>query len=131
MSHVCEAIEQPDQPLLAIRNRAAVQDLPQVMGRSFGAVGQYLGELGEAPAGPPVVAYYNMDMQDLDLEIGFPTARSLPAKGEIQSSKIPAGKFAVCLYTGPYEEMASAYEALNGFMKEKGYEATGVVLNST
>ena len=33
---------------------------------------QYAGQMGVQPSGPPFVAYYNLDMQDLDLEIGFP-----------------------------------------------------------
>ena len=77
MSYHCEVKEQPVQKTLSIRTRAAVQDLPQVFGEGYGAIAQYLGELGEQPIGPPFAAYYNMDMDNLDVEFGFPVARPL------------------------------------------------------
>jgi len=84
MSYNCELKEQPPQPALSVRTRAAVQDLPQLFGKVYGAIMQYLGELGEQPAGMPFAAYYNMDMQNLDVEIGFPVARKFAGKGEVQ-----------------------------------------------
>ncbi|NWJ96274.1 MAG: GyrI-like domain-containing protein [Chloroflexi bacterium] len=126
--------EQPTQPTLSLRTRTTVQDLPQLVGRVYGAVTQYLGELGEPPAGPPFVIYYNMDLQDLDLELGFPVSKVFPGKGEIKASEFPGGRVATCLYTGPYPECGSAYEALGQWVKDKGYETTGlayeVYLNS-
>ena len=74
MSYKCELNEQATQPALSIRTRTPVQDIPQVLGKAYGAIAQYLGELGEQPVGPPFAAYYNMDMQNLDIEIGFPAA---------------------------------------------------------
>jgi hypothetical protein len=44
---------------------------------------------GEQPAGPAFVAHHNMDMQNLDIEQGFPVSKPLPAKGEIQPGEIP------------------------------------------
>lgn len=125
MSYKCDLQEQPTQSTLAIRTRAAVQDLSQVLGGAYGTIAQYLGELGEHPAGPPFVVYYNEDMQDLDIEIGFPVARELPGRGDIQASELPGGKVATCLYTGPYEDIEEPYEALSQWMEENGYEMAG------
>ena len=127
MSYPCEAVEQPAQPVLSIRTRTPVQNLPDVLGKGYQDVLQRLSELGEHPAGAPFVAYYNMDMQDLDLEIGFPVSKKLQGKEAVQSSEIPGGKFATCLYTGPYPEMPPAYEALTAWVQESGQEPTGVV----
>jgi effector-binding domain-containing protein len=118
--------EAPAQPTLTIRTRTAVQNLPQLMGQSFGAIAGYLGELGQAPAGAPFAAYYNMDMQDLDIEIGFPVASKLPGRGEILAGEIPAGKFATSLHTGPYDQCGPVYEALTQWVAEHHYEANGV-----
>jgi effector-binding domain-containing protein len=96
------------------------------MGEAYGAIAQYLGELGACPAGPPFVAYYNEDMQDLDIEIGFPVAQELAARGDIQPGEIPGGKVATCLYTGPYSGIALAYEALSQWMNQNSYQPTGV-----
>ena len=125
MSYECKVKEQPTQATLAIRTRVSVQDLPQVLGKAYGAIAQYLGELGEQPAGPPFVAYYNMDMQDLDIEAGFPVSRGLSGKGDIQTGEIPGGKVATCLYTGPYSDIEPAYNALSQWMKENDTRLPG------
>lgn len=127
LAYHCEIRAQSAQPALSIRARAAVQDLPPVLGKAFAAIDAYLRQMGEKPAGPPFVAYYNMDMQDLDLEIGCPVARRLAGRGEIQPSEIPAATVATCTHVGPYTALRPAYEALTAWVNERGYEMSGVV----
>ena len=82
--------------------------------------------MGEQFAGEPFVVYHNLDMQNLDVELGFPVLKELPGKDDIQPGKILAGKYGVCHYTGPYEKMVPAYDALNNLIKENGFETTGI-----
>ena len=126
MTYQCEILDQSEQPVLSIRTRSAVQNLPQVLGASWGAIMQYMGQMGEQPVGPPFVAYYNMDMQDLDSEVGFPVGSVLAGKGEVGASRIDAGPGATCLHTGPYSDLEPAYTALTKWMQEHGHEAAGV-----
>jgi effector-binding domain-containing protein len=127
MSYNCEVKEQPAQAVLSIRTRTSVRDLPQAMGQAFGTIYQYLGEMGEEPAGPPFAAYYNMDMEDLDVEIGFPIFKAVPGQGDVKVSEIPAGRFATCLYVGPYGEIEHAYNALSWWLRDNGHEPAGPV----
>ena len=127
MSFQCDVKEQAAQTVLSIRTRTSVEDLPQALGQAYGAIAQYLQELGEHPVGHPFAAYYNLDMQDLDVEMGFPVSRKFPGKDDIGAGEIPGGKVATYLYTGPYSEMEPAYTALSQWMKDNGYEPTGVV----
>jgi effector-binding domain-containing protein len=126
MTYNCEILEKESQPVLSIRTRTAVENLPQVMGNAYRAIGELLGALGEQPAGPPFAAYFNMDMHNLDVEIGFPVFRKLDGKGEVVASEIPAGKFASCQFTGPYSEIRAAYQALTQWVVREGQEASGV-----
>ncbi|OQY41540.1 MAG: AraC family transcriptional regulator [Anaerolineaceae bacterium 4572_78] len=126
MAYTCDLVERPTQPTLSIRTSSAVQDLPDVLGQSYGAISQYLAVLGESPAGAPFVGYYNMDMQDLDIEIGFPVSKELSGKGNIQTSEIQGGKFAATLHIGSYGEIESAYDALSRWMNENGHDSIGV-----
>jgi effector-binding domain-containing protein len=125
MQYQIELTEQPALMVLLIRTRAAVGDLPQVLGKAYGSIMQYLGELGENPSGAPFVAYYNMDMQDLDLEIGFPVSSALTGKNEIKPGEIPAGKQVSCTHKGPYAQVGPAYNALMQWVKQNGYTPTG------
>jgi effector-binding domain-containing protein len=126
-SYTCEIQEQEAQPTICIRTRTSVDRIPEVMGKAFESVFRYLGKMGAQPASPPFAAYHNMDMQNLDVEIGVAVSRELPASGEIHKGEIPAGQFATCLHVGPYTELTQAYDALTEFVKEEGYEVSGAV----
>ena len=126
MTYQCEIKEHPAQPTLTIRTRTTIQDLPRLLGESYGTIGQYLGMQGKTPSGAPFAAYHNIDMQNLDVEIGFPVATPVPGKDNIQAGEMPAGKYASCLFTGPYSEMEAVYAALTQFIQEQGYQATGI-----
>lgn len=117
--------EQPAQPVLSVRFRTAVADLPQELGRVYGAVAQYLGEMGESPSGDPFAAYYNMDMEDLDVEAGFPVTKTLPARGEIKAGEIPGSKQVSYLHKGPYPDSEPAYNAMMKWIQENNLTPTG------
>lgn len=117
----CEIKEEVFKHTLYIRFKAPVQELPQQLGRVYSAISQYLRELGADHAGAPFALYHNMDMQNLDVEAGFPVLKPLPARGEIRDGHIPGGHYAICHYTGPYDEVGPAYEALTEYAKENGY----------
>lgn len=126
MNFQCEIKEQNVQPTLSIRARTPIDGLPHLLGESYGKIAEYLAELAEQPAGAPFTAYYNMDMQDLDVEIGFPVSKPIVGKGDIQASEVPGGKLAFAMHVGRYADIAPAYDALSQFVKEQGFEPTGI-----
>lgn len=126
MSYNCELLEQEPQPTLSVRATTDIKNLPQELGKAYGAIGQYLGQLGEQPTGAPYAAYFNFDMSNIDVEIGFPVSKTLPEKDEMKATELPGGKLARCLYTGPYNKIEPAYNALTEWVKANGYEVTGV-----
>ncbi|MGI6711753.1 MAG: GyrI-like domain-containing protein [Bacillota bacterium] len=121
-----ELIQQKVQPVLSIRTRTKVEELPNLIGRSYHSIMDYLKEMGEEPAGAPFTAYYNQDMQDLDVEMGFPVAKTLLGKGEIKAGNIPEGKAASAMYKGSYKKMEQPYMEMAKWISENGYEPTGV-----
>jgi len=120
-----EMLQKMVQPTLFIRTIAKVHDLPVLIGQSYGKMAAYLQEVGELLADVPYVAYHNMDMQNLDVEIGFPVARQLPGKDDIQSGSIPAGKVVFCMYRGAYSEMAPVYDEMAKFIADHHLEPVG------
>ncbi|OPX88494.1 MAG: Bacterial transcription activator, effector binding domain [Pelotomaculum sp. PtaB.Bin104] len=126
MKYQFELNEQEEQPVLSIRTRTAVENLPKVIGEAYGKIMGYMAQLGEHPAGVPYTAYYNMDMQDLDVEMGFPVAKARPGQGDVQAGAIPAGRYVTCMYKGPYSQMEEPYNEITKWMAEKGYEPLGV-----
>lgn len=125
MSYSIQLVDQAAIPTLSVRRRSAVQDLPAVLGQAYGDVMQFAGGQGLKTLGPAFTIYYNMNMDDLDMEIGFVSKEWVPDSGTVQKSEIPAGKYISALYTGPYTEMTELYEAMSRFMIERGLVPTG------
>jgi effector-binding domain-containing protein len=121
-----EIIERQEQHAVVMRIRAAVQDLPRVFGEAYGELGAYLGESGVEPSGMPFAAYHNLDMHDMDVEIGFQVPRALPGRGRIQAGTIPGGSWITAVHIGPYDSLQAVYDTLMQEMQEKGLEPTGV-----
>jgi effector-binding domain-containing protein len=120
-----ELKEKPKQFTLVIRRRASVAELPKIIGECYMKIGKYLGELGEQPQSAPFVAYHNLDMENLDLELGFPVGKLLPGKDDMVGGEIPAGSYLTSLYKGPYSEMKGLYDEMMKWMEENGYEMGG------
>ncbi len=122
----CEVKERPAMPVLSIRTRIPGAELKSIIGQSYAKIGTYLEKLGKQPVYAPFVVYYNMDMNDLDIEMGFPTEAGLPGEGEIQANALPAGKALTAMYTGSYEKMVEAYAVIENWAKEHGVQFAGV-----
>ena len=126
MSYEITFSEQVARPTLVVRTRSSVHDLPKALGQAYGAVAGYLAGLGQAPAGPPFSAYYNADMEDLDVEIGFPVEQPLPGDGAtVEAGQMQGGAVAMCMHVGSYRKIGPAYEALMAWMAENRCEAAG------
>ncbi len=126
MTSECKIIKKNAQPTMIVRTRSSVKDLPQVLGRIFGKIFQYIQNSGAHPNGAPYVAYYNMDMESLDIEIGIPVVNRLQEKDEIIASEIPNGKYAEYIHVGPYNKLKESYIILIEWMKENNYNPMGV-----
>ncbi|MGI6679162.1 MAG: GyrI-like domain-containing protein [Dehalobacterium sp.] len=126
MSYQFLLSEEPTQWALAMRTRTAVTNLPQELGIAYNSIMEYLASLGEETSGPAFAAYYNMDMEDLDVAMGFIVPKFLPGKDSIYSHEIPSGKQVSYLYQGPYSQMAPVYDAMASWMQENNLTPTGI-----
>lgn len=120
-------LKRSEQSTLVVRATTSVQNLPGLIGKSYGEITAYLGELGEFPADIPFVAYHNMDTQNLDVEIGFPVSSKLPGRGDIVQGSIPEGLNVFSIFMGPYAQMESVYSEMAEWIIKNGFIPTGVV----
>ena len=126
MDHQITLKQYASQPILSIRKTTSISKLSEEIGKSYGLIAMYLQEIGEQPVGAPFTAYHNLDMENLDVEMGFPVSRPIEGRGEIKTGNIPEGKYAEGMYKGPYSEISSAYDAINAWMAEKGLTPAGI-----
>lgn len=120
-----EVVNKNDQPIIFIRTTTRMQDLPKVIGPGYQKLADYLKEMGEYIGGVPFVAFHNMDMENLDIEMCFPVTHPMKPKGEIQPGVIPAGLFLTTTYLGPYQEAMPVYEEMAKWLEERGFRLAG------
>ncbi len=125
MAYTCTTEKQGKQAVLSIRTRVPAEKLPQKIGESYMTIAKHLETLGEHPSGAPYVAYYNMDMTDLDVEIGMPTALQLPEGQGIDSGQMAEGTYVTTIHTGPYDQLKTAYDHLMAYMESEGFRPSG------
>lgn len=125
MKYACRLVDRPRQATLVIRTHASVDRLPHVLGPAWGAIMAHAATLDVRPSGPPFVVYHDMDMTNLDVEIGFPFERPLDGAGEVHAGEIPPGPAVETVHVGPFDRMAAAYEAVQAWMAEHGHAPAG------
>ena len=107
---------------LMIRKITTIQNMSSVLGESYKEIIQYVQEIGAKEPIESFVIYHNMDMSNLEIDIGFTVPDKLPDKGHIKMSSIRAGKYATALHEGPYDTLTNTYNELTAFVQEKGFE---------
>lgn len=115
-----DIVELKERDTLSVRYRTPVSKLPESMGPVYGEIAACAAAQGAAFAGPPFALYYNMDMDDLDVEIGFPVARPAKAAGRVKPGRLPGGRTASAVHVGAYGSIGATYEKLTAFVGEKG-----------
>lgn len=110
-----------EQPTLVMRGKVAVQEMPEFLGKAYGAVETRAAEAGVAFAGPPFARYRALDerYEEFDVEAGFPLMTAVEGDEHVASSVLPAGKGAATWHVGPYDELGPAYEAVMKWIIEK------------
>lgn len=118
-------LDMTEQPALCISVRTRVEELPKVIGESYGRICTFMASLNALPAEVPFVYYRNMDMQNLDVQMGFPVATAYSGSGDIEYCPVPAGKKIFCMYRGPYSQMAPVYDEMAAWIAQNGFEPIG------
>ncbi len=122
-------MEQPEQQVMSIRTTINMKDLADVAGQIYGKIMAHLAKTGELAAGAPFTCYYNDDLNNLDVEMGFPVARSLQGNDEITARTIPAQRVITGLDLGPYRESDPLFFEMMKWLKDNEYEAQGTIYN--
>ena len=121
-----EVTVQDYQPIMSFRTRSSVEKLPEVIRPAYERILAYLKEMDITPTGPPFVTYYTMDLQDLDVEMGFPVEDLLPGEGDLCPGEIEKSTVVSFMHKGPYEGLHEVFSAMATFLEEKGLQAKGV-----
>jgi effector-binding domain-containing protein len=115
----------PDLPIVSMRERLPVAELPAFFGRAWGELYGYLGRLGVTPTGEPFAMYHAFGPDGIDLEACVAHAGGVPSTDRIDSRVLPATTVAETLHVGSYDELGNAYNALTEWVAREGFEPVG------
>jgi len=115
MAYDVEIRELAPEKLASIRGWCPGADLAKVMEAELGRIAAALSAQRLHPVGPPVAIYHAWTEDNVDLELGFPVAGDFHEVQDVKPSELPGGRVAFTLHTGPYDQIESAYNAVQEY----------------
>lgn len=89
--------------------------------------GKYLSKLGLFPISGPIVCFHNIDLESLDVEMGWQIVHQVESKDDMVCNLIPARKIVTAIDFGPYEQQDPTLEDIFYFIKVNGHEPQGPI----
>lgn len=83
-----------------------------------------LGKGGQL-AGQPYTRYRETGVGLLTIEVGMPVVQAVAGSDDIEAAVLPAGKVAVAMHAGAYEELAESYAALERWIAAQSLTPAG------
>jgi len=112
-------------PALTIRTRTSVSALQDLFNEGYSSIARFLASKGLEPSGNPFAVYFNMGLEDFEVEFGFPVGEAVEGEGVMTRSATPSGRAVTTLYIGPYEDVEPAYTALMKWAEDNGLRLEG------
>src|SRR5690349_4518475 len=93
--------DRTEQNYMGIRTQTPFKGMFAVITKLFKEMNAWIKKQGIEPAGPPFLRYHVIDMEgEMDVEVGFPVAKPMPADGRVTPSVLPGGRYASLIYVG-------------------------------
>lgn len=112
-----------ERPYVAIRREVTRRELGTVLPPLGDEVFAWLAAHRVAPAGAPFFRYLTVDMEGegrFVVDVGVPVKAAAPVDAGVTAGAFPAGRYAVLVNTGPYDDLVGAHGALHAWMAERG-----------
>jgi AraC family transcriptional regulator len=110
-----------EQPTAVVLGMAQAEFLAAWLRDAYAEVLAAVAASGEAPAGPPF-ARFAFHGHQVHVEAGVPTTGQIPPMGRVERGHLPSGAAAVVVHEGPYDGIVKAYDALQGWVLQHGFE---------
>jgi effector-binding domain-containing protein len=115
--------------LAAVRREVAPGGVGAVWGPAIGQVWDFIrGQQGLWSGGHNVFVYYQTPDQPsapIVCDFGVEVTRVFDTVGEVYATETPSGEAAVCVHRGAYDQMGTAYRAIDRWIAANGRESAG------
>lgn len=113
-------LEQPEQYVLSIRTTIHFNDYPNTAKEAYEKIMKYAELNGLLLSGGPYVCYHNADLENLDVEMGFPVAKPVLGNDDIAGYTIPVQKAVTSIFLGAYEDTDPLMYEIMQWIKKHG-----------
>ena len=118
-------VERKAVPYLAIAASGPMRALPEFAPPKFEALHRWMRENG-VPAGEGFFRYRRFGEDGgVEMEIATVTEAPTTGAGEVEAHELPAGRYALATYKGPYDRLFDAFAMLNGWIAARGLRPAG------
>ena len=120
-----EVITTTEQATATIHLVIPAMEMGRYMDPAIQELIKVITEQGISITGPMFSYHHRRPSDTFDFEIGFPVSKAVQELGRVKNSSVPAAKVARAVYQGPYEQLAEAWGALQGWVREQKLPETG------
>ena len=111
--------------MLSVREEIEPGDIGDMLGRSYGAIMEYVGANGLQLSAPPFAIYHHWPTDGVgkaDVEAAIPITAPNAGNASITGSEFPGGAVAIAYFYGPYEKSGNAHMKLHEWAEENGHQ---------
>lgn len=109
------------QPYAAIRLSLKQSEIAQKAPPLNEVVMTWLKQHGGAATGAPFFNYTRMGPgEDMEMEVGWPTAKVMEPDDTVVTGSLPAGRYVMARHTGPYDQLYNAHMQVHDWLEKQG-----------
>lgn len=121
-----QVVERPAAPFVAYRIGGQMRELPNFAPPHIDRLANWIGERAIAGAGPMFFRYRRFGGDgSVSLDVGALTEIPQAGGDGVEAGELPAGRYALATYTGPYDRLYDAMAMLNGWITGRGLKTAG------
>lgn len=122
-------LEQPEQHVLSIRTTIHFDNYPNTAKLAYEKIMEYAEDNDLLLSSGPFVCYHNANLENLDVEMGFPVAKRVSGNDDIVGYTIPVQKVVSGIFLGDYGDTDPLMIQIMQWIEEHGYEQQGRIYN--
>lgn len=116
----------PEKNVLSIRKTINFsREYSDFMSNATNDILALIEEKNILPSSGPTVCFHNIELESLDVEIGYEIAISIESRGDVISHILPSRIVVTTIDRGPYEKQDPTLEELMKWIPKNGFVANG------
>ena len=125
MTYQIAAADLQEQQVACMHGRILPGGIPTFLAAAYSKVPAASAQQGLRLSGPPYARYRFDKDGTVDVEAGFPVSGAMVRIGDVGPGTLPGGHVITTLHVGAYDEVGGAYDTLETYLSNNGYEPAG------